>query len=157
MVRPSAFSIDIATDDRRWTQAWRGRAAGARAVIRAAVQSGLVRTLANGTIDLLFTANAHMLHLNLGFRGKNKPTNVLSFPNPSRPPGAIALGLETIAAEAAAQGKPFEHHCKHLILHGFLHLLGYDHETVTERRLMERLETSILAAMGIPNPYILRK
>jgi probable rRNA maturation factor len=152
-----SFTIDVTTDDRRWSQAWRGRAAGAGQVIRAALGSQLLRPVSNGVIDLLFTANSQMHQLNLDFRGKNKPTNVLSFPNPSRPPGAIALGLETISAEASAHGKPFEDHCKHLILHGFLHLLGYDHETVTERRLMERLETSILGGMGIPNPYFFRK
>lgn len=153
--RPSLI-IDVSTDERRWQSAWRGRAAGARAVIRAAAGSSFLRPGVQGVIDLLFTSNDQIRDLNLDFRGKNKPTNVLSFPNPSRPLGSMALALETIAEEAEHHGKPFEDHCKHLILHGFLHLVGYDHETVTERRLMERLETSILGGMGIPNPYFFR-
>jgi probable rRNA maturation factor len=95
--------------------------------------------------------------LNRAFRGKDKATNVLSFANPSRPFGSIILGYETIKREALEQGKPFSFHAKHMILHGFLHLIGYDHETVADRRLMERLEIRILAVMGIPNPYILTK
>jgi probable rRNA maturation factor len=68
----------------------------------------------------------------------------------------MALAFETLRAEASAQKKEFISHAKHMILHGFLHLLGYDHQTAREARLMERLEIAILCDMGIPNPYLIR-
>ena len=104
----------------------------------------------------MFTDDAKLRELNSRFRRKDKPTNVLSFPDGETPPGGgIALSLETISAEARDQGKPFVHHSKHMILHGFLHLLGFDHETIRAARLMEGLEIAILSDMGIPNPYLI--
>ena len=94
--------------------------------------------------------------LNLQFRGKDKPTNVLSFPDDDLPPGGIAVAFETVIREAKAQGKTFVNHAKHMILHGFLHLHGFDHIKMREARLMEGLETAILGGMGIPNPYASR-
>jgi probable rRNA maturation factor len=70
--------------------------------------------------------------------------------------GGLALALGTVKREAAEQRKEFINHTKHMILHGFLHLLGHDHQTSREARLMERLETAILSDMGIPNPYLIR-
>lgn len=99
--------------------------------------------------------------LNLAYRGKDKPTNVLSFPsgNVSVPAGSrrllgdLILAAETVAREAAAEGKPPRHHLQHLVLHGLLHLLGYDHETEPEALEMEALEVELLAELGVPDPY----
>ncbi len=99
--------------------------------------------------------------LNLAYRGKDKPTNVLSFPagEDGLPPGSrrhlgdIVLAAETVAQEAAAEGKPLRHHLQHLAVHGLLHLLGYDHETEAEAAEMEALEVEILERLGVPDPY----
>src|SRR5690606_15140401 len=112
-------------------------------------------------LSLLFTDDAHIRTLNRDWRGKDKPTNVLSFPAFEMAPGDplpamlgdIVLAFETISSEAALEGKPFDHHLTHLIVHGMLHLLGYDHETDEEAEEMEALERRILAGLAIPDPY----
>lgn len=98
--------------------------------------------------------------LNARFRGKDKPTNVLSFPALDRfgetspqTLGDIVLAQETIEQEAAQQGVAAAHHLQHLVVHGLLHLLGFDHETETEAQEMEGIEIEVLASLGIPNPY----
>jgi probable rRNA maturation factor len=100
--------------------------------------------------------------LNARWRGQERPTNVLSFPAPpprgSAPVGKIPLGdiavaYETLAREAGEQGKAVSDHLSHLIVHGFLHLLGYDHHVEGEAEQMEQLERDILARIGIANPY----
>ncbi len=98
--------------------------------------------------------------LNGRWRGKNAPTNVLSFPASPGPRsssvqslGDIALAFETIEREAKAEGRAFEEHLAHLVVHGILHLLGYDHLNESEAERMEELETSILASIGVADPY----
>ena len=104
--------------------------------------------------------------LNARWRGHDRPTNVLSFPAPQRAPAAaclgpvrpallgdIAIAYETVAREAAEQGKPLADHLAHLAIHGFLHLLGYDHHRDGEAERMERLERDILAGIGVADPY----
>jgi probable rRNA maturation factor len=117
--------------------------------------------------SLLFTSDAEVQTLNREWRGKDKPTNVLSFPMLDRaallalasegPPellGDVALAFETCAQEAAEKGISLEHHAAHLIIHGLLHLAGYDHETSPEDAAeMEALEIKALALMGIADPY----
>ena len=117
--------------------------------------------------SLLFTSDAEIHALNREWRQRDKPTNVLSFPMLARgellalpaegPPellGDVALAHETCAREAAEKGVPLEHHAAHLIVHGLLHLAGYDHELgEAEAEAMEALETKALALMGIANPY----
>ena len=106
-------------------------------------------------ISILLTNNAHIQHLNKEFRGKDKPTNVLSFPaDEDDYLGDIAIAYETICAEAIEQDKKFDHHLIHMVIHGLLHLKGYDHEDDLEAEEMEALEIKILADMGIENPYI---
>ena len=113
-------------------------------------------------INILLSSNENIARLNLEFRGKDQPTNVLSFPvgddsafGPAADEmiGDIVLGHETIVAEAKSQGLDFEHHIAHLIVHGTLHLLGYDHQDDGEAVEMEKLETQILSTMNIANPY----
>jgi len=91
--------------------------------------------------------------LNARFRGKNKPTNVLTFDALPGGAGDIILALGVIRHEARAAKKRPEHHLAHLVLHGLLHLEGYDHGTVADARQMERLETTLLARIGVPNPW----
>ncbi len=103
--------------------------------------------------------------LNASYRGFDKPTNVLSFPAPKTAGGAtasaghpvmigdIVLAHETLVREAGDLGMPLAHHLQHLVIHGLLHLIGYDHETDIEAEAMEALETRLLADLGIDNPY----
>lgn len=111
-------------------------------------------------LSLVFTDDGHVRDLNRRYRGKDTATNVLSFPTPR--PGAgrfgpllgdLVFAHETIAREAAAEGLAFGHHLTHLVVHGFLHLLGYDHDGEDEAAVMEGLETAILARLGIADPH----
>jgi probable rRNA maturation factor len=112
-------------------------------------------------ISLLFADDARVQPLNRDWRSMDKPTNVLSFPSTDLKPGHalpavlgdIVLAYETVAQEAVAEGKPFDNHVSHLLLHGFLHLLGYDHQTDAEAVEMETIETRVLASLAIPDPY----
>ena len=112
-------------------------------------------------LSVVFTDDSTVQKLNAQWRARDKPTNVLSFPafsfdgKGTLPPmlGDIVLAGETVRREAALEGKPFEHHLSHLVVHGLLHLLGYDHEQETEAEAMEALERRALAALAIPDPY----
>jgi probable rRNA maturation factor len=126
----------------------------ARALAAAAAEEGV-----GGSVSLLLGDDASVAALNQQFRGKNGPTNVLSFPPGLAGPGLgdylgdIALAAETIVEEANFQGKRFEHHAAHLAVHGFLHLLGYDHDDQADAEAMETRERAILAVVGIDDPY----
>lgn len=114
-------------------------------------------------VDVTLSTDARVQELNRDWRGKDRPTNVLSFPleSPSTPIprgrprqlGDIILACETLMREAAEQGKSPAHHFFHLVVHGTLHLLGYDHETEEEAEQMEVRETTLLKRCGIPDPY----
>jgi len=111
---------------------------------------------ANGTVSLLLADDEALHQLNRDFRGKDKPTDVLSFPahEMDRPLlGDIAVALGVSARDAEAQGISLADHLTHLLVHGYLHLLGHDHEVEAEAALMEGLEIKALASLGIPNPY----
>ncbi len=115
-------------------------------------------------LAVMLTDDAGITTLNRNWRGMDKPTNVLSFPalqprgprNPDDPPrmlGDIAIAYETTRKEADEEQRPFEHHLSHLAVHGFLHLIGHDHEQDQEAETMESLEREILSQLGIPDPY----
>ena len=115
-------------------------------------------------LAVMLTDDAGIRTLNSNWRGIDTPTNVLSFPalpptGPSGPDdaprmlGDIAIAYETTRKEADDEQKPFDHHLSHLAVHGFLHLIGYDHETDGDAETMETLEQEILAQLGIPDPY----
>jgi probable rRNA maturation factor len=107
-------------------------------------------------LTILLTDNARLRALNASFRGYDKPTNVLSFPSASADEpylGDVALGHGVVAREARAQGKTLAAHAAHLVVHGILHLSGHDHEKPNDARVMEALETSLLAKLGIADPY----
>lgn len=113
----------------------------------------------SGAVSLLLGDDASVAELNKQFRGKAGPTNVLSFPPATAQQaepgflGDIALAAETIVEQANFQGKRFEHHAAHLAVHGFLHLIGYDHENPADAEAMEARERAILASIGIEDPY----
>src|SRR6266851_3299219 len=115
-------------------------------------------------LAVMLTDDAGIRTLNNNWRGIDKPTNVLSFPalqptgksGPDDAPrmlGDIAIAYETTRKEADDEQKPFDHHLSHLAVHGFLHLIGYDHENDDAAEAMESLEQEILAQLGIPDPY----
>jgi probable rRNA maturation factor len=107
------------------------------------------------SLTILFGDDARLKALNRDFRGKNKPTNVLSFPaGPGPYLGDIAIAYGVAAREARAQGKRFADHAAHLVVHGVLHLLGFDHERAADAKVMEQLEAKILARLGIADPYL---
>lgn len=107
-----------------------------------------------GNVSVLLAGDRKLKQLNRDFRGKDKPTNVLSFPSGEAMfLGDIALSIDTLKREAKEQGKKLEHHFAHLLLHGILHLLGYDHEKARDAEKMEKKEIQILKKLGLGNPY----
>ena len=140
---------------------------GAEAVIHRAVAAAAERVDAGtgeAELAVMLTDDAGIRTLNSNWRGIDKPTNVLSFPalQPTGPTGPddaprmlgdIAIAYETTRREADDEQKPFDHHLSHLAVHGFLHLIGYDHENDGDAETMEALETEILAQLGIPDPH----
>jgi probable rRNA maturation factor len=146
--------IEIQVED----AGWRALLADADSLAEAAAEAALAASPAPtlGDLVVLLTNDAEVRDLNARFRGKDQPTNVLSFPagaNPHGHLGDIALALGVCASEAKAQGKPLGHHMQHLVAHGVLHLLGYDHQEDDEAEGMEALEREILAGLNIPDPY----
>jgi probable rRNA maturation factor len=119
-----------------------------------------ISVMPGAEIAVLLADDARVREVNRQWRAKDKPTNVLSFPG--APPeriaqapflGDIILAFETTAAEALAEEKLLDHHMMHLVVHGVLHLLGYDHMTLRDAERMEGLESAILASLDIPDPY----
>jgi probable rRNA maturation factor len=145
--------IEIEIEAPAWTAALPEAAALAHAAALAALaQDGAE----DEGVVLLLTDDAAVQELNARFRDKDKPTNVLSFPaphNPERHLGDVALAYGVCVREAAEQGKPLAHHLQHLVAHGVLHLLGYDHMSDDEAEAMEGLERVVLAGLGVPDPY----
>lgn len=146
------MSLEIVIEDSAWEAA-----PGLEALIAEVVGAGLSKLPAPraGEVVILLTGDDSVQALNARFRGKDSPTNVLSFPAPEREgyPGDVALAFGVCAREAQAAGKLLIHHAAHLALHGVLHLNGLDHEEEIAAREMERLETAVLAGFGIADPY----
>ncbi len=164
------MEIDILIDAPEW------EAAGIEAVAARAIPATLEAldlVPERFSVSILACDDARIAELNGEFRGKAQPTNVLSWPaeaidlplgkwpnlptpDPDGPPhelGDIAIAYGVVAAEAEAGGKPLDHHMTHLLVHGTLHLLGFDHMTEPDAGQMEEIETRILARLGIPDPY----
>lgn len=153
--RNAAPDIDIEIQSPLWETE-----RDAEPTVRAAIAAAAARAAGDGDVSVLLADDAAVQALNRDWRRIDKPTNVLSFPaTPAKGPGIpallgdIAIAFETLDREARAEGKPFLHHLAHLAVHGYLHLLGYDHQTDSEAEAMEALEREILAAMRIPDPY----
>lgn len=169
LIRYCGRMIDVVIEDPRWTQL------GLRDLARDSVSATLdaVQVSAPFELSVLGCDDARIAALNTEFRGKPEPTNVLSWPEtdlsaekdgdlPQAPVptpdgvlslGDIAIAYETCVREAAEQGKPPEHHVAHLLVHGTLHLLGYDHIRDRDATRMEALEVKLLGILGVPDPY----
>jgi probable rRNA maturation factor len=141
---PAAAGIQIIVDEPAWRRAVRNPEAVA---VRAARAAGIGFTV-------LLASDAAVKRLNARHRGRNKPTNVLTF-EPAAPglPGEIVLALGTVRREAAQAGRRPAHHLAHLVVHGGLHLQGHDHQEAGEARRMEMAETRILRRIGVGNPW----
>jgi probable rRNA maturation factor len=155
----SSVHLDVVVESPLWAGLPEAEAL-AEAALAAAERVAAVRLAPGAEVSLLLADDARLRALNAAWRGKDRPTNVLSFPaggrgRLDRAPvlGDIAIAFETLCAEAGAEGKSRADHFSHLVVHGFLHLIGYDHETPDEAEEMESLETAILAGLGIADPY----
>jgi len=137
-------------EDKKWSAK---RGLGAR--LKKAAALALARGgKGRGALTILLSDDEKLHDLNVTFRGKDKPTNVLSFPARDNDYlGDVAVAYGVTSQEAREQKKSFADHATHLVVHGVLHLLGYDHETARAAKIMEPLETKILDELGIDNPY----
>ena len=149
--------IDVIVRSVRWRKRPTAKTIVKKAVL-AAVIAASTRPI---ELAIVLSDDSAIRALNRNWRGKNAPTNVLSFPaaTPGKARSAfpyvgdIVIAYQTTAREAVAEGKPFNHHLTHLAIHGLLHLLGYDHENDRDAQKMERLERKILKRLAIPDPY----
>jgi probable rRNA maturation factor len=162
----AAPRLDIIVDSPLW-KAQRG----VRAVLqRAIAEAAAMAATTGGELAIVLTDDSAIRALNRDWRGKDQPTNVLSFPAPDDVParragaprgrvrllGDIVIAYETMVREALAERRPFRHHLAHLAVHGFLHLVGHDHEAEAEADAMEALEIAVLTRLAVPNPYVPR-
>ena len=150
----NALDIDVVVESELWNRKKGVKSAARRAIVKAAN----VLSTPSSELAIVLTDDSTIRQLNRDWRSIDAPTNVLSFPA-GRAGGAtpfigdIVLAYETIAGEARAERKPFAHHLAHLTVHGFLHLLGYDHVRKKDAEEMEQLERDILRRLRIPDPY----
>ena len=143
------MGIEVEIED----DAWSAALPDAQALVVQAAEATLTE---GGGVVVLLASDDEVADLNSQFRGKPGPTNVLSFPAPPNPEdhlGDIALAYGVCAREAGEQGKTLAAHLQHLVAHGVLHLLGYDHQTEAEAEAMEALERAILSGIGVADPY----
>jgi probable rRNA maturation factor len=149
-------TVDISIESPLWNDH------DSEATVRRAIAAAATPDTDGAELSVLLTDDAEIRMLNAQWRQQDKPTNVLSFPAPfvanmqPKPLGDIVIAYETTAREAETEHKPFEHHLSHLTVHGFLHLLGYDHEIDNDAETMERLEREILSRLDIADPYATR-
>lgn len=153
--------VNVDVDEEAWLSVLPEAEALAVKAVNTAIQH-LDLDAESTAIDIVLATDEEVAGLNGQWRGKPRPTNVLSFPaapglilppDEPQPLGEIILASGVVGREAAEQSKPLADHFTHLVVHGFLHIMGYDHEDDMEAARMEHLETEILAQMGIPNPY----
>jgi len=162
MMHPNLPMTDVLVVADCWQSEPEAEAVIQRAIATAAAM--VDEDVAEAEVAVMLTDDAGIRTLNSKWRGIDKPTNVLSFPalqpqgarKPGDAPrmlGDIAIAYETMRREADEEQKPFEHHLSHLAVHGFLHLIGYDHENDSDAEEMEALEQEVLVELGIPAPY----
>lgn len=151
---PPAVSVDIQVESDLWDAE-----PAAEAILRAAIAGAAAHSTSAGEVSILLTDDSAVRELNQQWRGIDKPTNVLSFPAPKTPAAAgllgdIVIAYETLVRECADEDRQFTHHLSHLAIHGYLHLLGYDHQTDAEAEAMEALESQIMIRMDMPDPWL---
>ena len=160
----AGLKIDVSVDSEHWKNA-----AAAKDVVRRALeQAATALSTKTAELAIVLTDDAAMRRLNRNWRGIDAPTNVLSFATKNSGDqldeqsggqfvgnhlGDIVLAYETVKREAHRDGKAFDHHLAHLVVHGFLHLLGYDHGNDAQARRMETTERAILRDLAVPDPY----
>lgn len=161
---PGDLDIDIAVNCSLWTDALPDAVALAQTAADAAWRAGRAAATAQATeVSIVLADDAFVQNLNRDYRGRDAPTNVLSFPASAEgevpPPdmvvllGDIVVAYQTTAAEADLEGKSLSDHLCHLVVHGMLHLLGFDHQTAADADVMEALEIDVLGGLHIGNPY----
>ncbi len=143
----------------RWRAALPARSLARETIAVAASESGVALS-PGAELCIHLADDEHLRALNARWRGLDKSTNVLSFPAAApaeiakaRLLGDVVLAFETLAREAADEGKPLADHYRHLVAHGFLHLIGFDHDGEADAERMEAIETRILARLGVADPY----
>ena len=134
-------------------EGWRSHR-GLQARLKRAAEAARKAARLKGDFTILLAGDKKLAALNHDFLGKNKPTNVLSFPGKDGYAGDIAIAYGVTAREAMEAGKPVTDHVVHLVVHGVLHLAGYDHERRKDAAAMEPLEVKILGRLGIADPYL---
>jgi len=150
----AAPKIDVLVESDLWKETEDVKPVARRAIREAAA----LLAMRGAELAIVLTDDSAIRLLNRAWRGVDAATNVLSFPTKRAgddPPliGDIVLAYETIAGEARAEHKPFAHHVAHLAVHGFLHLLGYDHVLNEDAEVMEQVELDVLRRLAIPDPY----
>src|ERR1051325_9097022 len=156
-------SVEVSVDCDAWLDPCPDAARLVETAVRAALATARPDQSGRIVVGVVLTDNAEQRRLNREYRDKDAPTNVLSFslgdPEKAAPPGSplllgdVVLAFETVAREAAEQDKPLPDHLCHLVVHGVLHLLGFDHGSDAEAALMEAREVEILTGLGVPDPY----
>jgi probable rRNA maturation factor len=153
------LQVEFVATSPRWRAALAARTLARQAIAECLAECG-VALRPGAELCVHLADDAHVRELNARWRGLDKATNVLSFPTvepvhvgEARLLGDIVLAFETVSREADAEGKPLADHYRHLVVHGFLHLIGFDHETDADARRMETMETQILARLGVADPY----
>src|SRR5215510_6364046 len=142
------MSITLLVEDPNWRSH-----RGLQARLKKAAEAARKAVRLKGGFTILLAGDKKLRALNHDFRGKDKPTNVLSFPGNDGYAGDIAIAYGVTEAEAKATAKTFADHAAHLVVHGVLHLAGYDHERPKDAKVMEPLEVKILKRLGIADPY----
>ncbi|HEX4271022.1 MAG TPA: rRNA maturation RNase YbeY [Rhizomicrobium sp.] len=141
-------TVTLVVEDKKW----RGHR-GLQMRLKLAAEAARKAARLKGDFTILLSGDRKLAALNRDFRGKNKPTNVLSFPGADGYAGDIAIAYGVTAAEARGAGKTFLDHATHLVVHGILHLAGYDHERPKDAKVMEPLEVKILKRLDVADPY----
>jgi len=155
-------AVDVRASD------WQGDVPDIEAKVRQAACSAIAAEIANVEgieVSIVLADDATVRVLNRDYRGRDAPTNVLAFPQGAASEqaagplllGDVVLAYETVRREAVAQGKTLADHTRHLVVHGLLHLCGFDHDTEASATDMERREIAILAALGVADPYVERR
>ena len=155
-LRAAAPSVEIRIDSALWQAQ-----PAAEQTARDAIAAAAALAAASGEVSIVLTDDAAIKKLNADWRGIDKATNVLSFPAPkvsgdAKLLGDIVIAYETLGRECDDEDRIFLHHLAHLTVHGFLHLIGYDHQNDSQADEMEGLESKIMSAMKMPDPYLAR-
>ena len=160
---PQQRALVLQIDIQIQSPLWDAQPLAARTIRDAIGAASTMLSTAGGEVSILLTNDSVIRDLNRDWRGIDKPTNVLSFPasdlrpaGEARSLGDIIIAFETLERECDEENRIFLHHLAHLAVHGFLHLIGYDHQTDVQAEEMEGLESKIMRRLNLPDPYLAR-